>query len=71
MLKPHILVRDPDLIKDVIITNFNSFRDNDSNLSKKHDPLTAQNPFFVIDEEWTEKRKTMIPAFSQLKVCTD
>lgn len=68
MLKPAILARDPDLIKDILITNFNSFRDNDNYLSKKHDPLTATNPFFVRDDEWRESRKTLMPAFSQNKV---
>lgn len=68
MLKPAILARDPDLIKDIMITNFNSFRDNDIVLSKKHDPLIASNPFFTRDEEWRDGRKMIIPAFSQNKV---
>lgn len=67
-MKPAIMARDPDFIKDVLITNFNSFRDNDNNLSKKHDPLTATNPFFTRDDEWRESRKTILPAFSQNKV---
>lgn len=68
MLKPAILARDPDLIKDILITNFNSFRDNDAYLSKKNDPLSATNPFFVSDDEWRTSRKTIVPAFSQSKV---
>lgn len=60
--------RDPDLIKDVLISEFNSFRSNDFNLSKKYDPLLAPNPFFTVDDEWREGRKTIIPAFSQNKV---
>ena len=68
MFKPAILVRDPDLVKDIMITNFNSFRDNDVALSKKHDPLIASNPFFTRDEEWREGRKMILPAFSQSKV---
>ncbi|XP_055306508.1 probable cytochrome P450 6a13 [Sitodiplosis mosellana] len=68
MLKPTILARDPDLIKDIMITNFNSFRDNDFALSKKHDPLFASNPFFTRDEEWREGRKMILSAFSQSKI---
>lgn len=67
-MRPAIVARDPDLIKDVLITEFNSFRSNDFNLSKKYDPLLATNPFFTVDDEWREGRKTLIPAVSQNKV---
>lgn len=67
-MQPAILVRDPDLIKDIMITEFNKFRDNDFKLSKKQDPLTATNPFFVKDDAWRENRKRMLPVFSQTKV---
>lgn len=68
MMRPSIVVRDPDLIKDILITEFDSFRANDFNLSRKYDPLLAQNPFFNIDDDWREGRKTIIPAFSQSKI---
>lgn len=68
MLKPSIVARDPDFIKDVLITNFNSFRANDIYVSKKNDPLLATNPFFSVDDEWRESRKTILPAFTQSKV---
>lgn len=47
MLKPAILARDTEFIKDILTTNFNSFRNNDTNVSKIFDPLTATNPFFA------------------------
>lgn len=68
MLRPAIIARDPDLIKDILITNFNKFRNNDFLLSKKQDPLSANIPFFAKDEEWKESRKTILPAFSTNKV---
>lgn len=68
MLKPEIVARDPDLIKDILITNFNSFRDNDSKLSKRFDSLLAVDPFFTRDEEWKEGRKQITPIFSSSKV---
>lgn len=68
LMKPAIMARDPDFIKDILITNFNCFRDNDVHLSKKYDPLTATNPFFVRDDEWRTSRKTILPAFSHIKV---
>lgn len=67
-MTPSIVARDPDLIKDILITEFNSFRSNDFKLSRKYDPLLATNPFFVSDDEWREGRKSILPAFSQNKV---
>lgn len=54
MLQPAIILCDPDLIKDILITNFNHFRNNEFQVSKKHDPLSAISPFFSKDEEWQE-----------------
>lgn len=68
LLKPAIVARDSDLIKDIMITKFNCFRNNDFNVSKKHDPLIAQNPFFTRDDEWKEGRKLVTPIYSSSKV---
>lgn len=70
MLKPAILVRDPDLIKDLVTTNFYSFHNNDAVISKRYDSLSATNPFFKGGDEWREARKTISPMFSQSKVNT-
>lgn len=46
LLKPGIVVRDAELVKNVMNKDLTSFQDNDHKLSKKNDPLLAQNPFF-------------------------
>lgn len=63
-----MVLRDLDIINDILTTNFNSFRNNDANVSKKYDPLSAINPFFIDDNDWREARKSLIPMFSQSKV---
>lgn len=68
MLKPAILIIDPDLIRNVLITDFHYFRENDIYLSLKNDPLLAANPFFRRDKEWRESRHIILPAFTQIKV---
>lgn len=68
MWKPAILVRDPDLIKDMVATNFNSFHINDTNVSKRYDPLMAASPFFKENDEWRDARKTVSSLFSPSKV---
>lgn len=68
-MRPSIVARDPDLIKDILTGEFNSFRYNDMKLSQKYDPLMAINPFILRDNEWKDGRKIILPALSQSKVC--
>jgi hypothetical protein len=42
-----LLIRDPDLIKSVLVTDFTSFHDNDFNFEEKNDPAIAMNPFAI------------------------
>lgn len=70
MLKPAILVRDPDLIRNITTTDFYSFHRNDVAISKRYDPLSANDPAFAVGDKWRESRKTMSPMFSQSKVNT-
>lgn len=71
LLKPSIIARDPELLKDILITNFNSFRNNDVAISKKYDKLGATNPFVKEDDDWRDARKSVSPMFSQIKVSTN
>lgn len=67
-LQPAIVLRDPDLIKDVLIKDCSSFHANDIHLDKKHDPLLATNPFLTTDEDWKRGRSILVPIFSANKV---
>lgn len=54
---PGVIIRDPDLVKSVLQTNFSSFRDNFLALNEKNDPILAKNPFFTRDPDlWKERR---------------
>lgn len=63
---------EPEVVKDVLIRKFNVFRNNPFTdmIDPKNDPLFAQNPFFLKDDEWKEKRAEITPAFTtnRLKV---
>ncbi|XP_058800346.1 cytochrome P450 6j1-like [Phymastichus coffea] len=57
MQQPGIILRDPDLVKSVLQTNFSSFNSNVMSLSEKHDPVLAKNPFFTRDPHlWRPRR---------------
>lgn len=68
MMQPGIILRDPDIIKDVLIKEFPSFHKNDFVMSENVDPVMATNPFVRIDDEWRHSRKTIAPAFSPNRV---
>lgn len=69
LVKPEILVRDPDLIKDILVKNYHSFRKNGLfPFSEDYDPVILKNPFFAVDEIWKESRRRILQAFSSGKV---
>lgn len=68
LLKPGIVVRGAELVKNVMIKDFASFQANDHNITKKSDPLFAQNPFFLNGDEWQAERKSITPTISPAKV---
>ena len=68
--QPTVVLRDPDLIKDVLIKDFNSFHQNDMFVDEKADPLLANNPFVVTGERWKRSRNMLAPLFTASKVIT-
>ncbi|XP_058805367.1 cytochrome P450 6k1-like [Phymastichus coffea] len=58
--RPGILVRDPEIVKRVLQTDFPSFHANLVTLSERNDPVLVNNPFFVSDHELWKKRRTRI-----------
>lgn len=48
------MVRDLDLIKNILIKDFSSFQDNDMDVT--HDELFAKNPFILKGNAWKAAR---------------
>ena len=65
---PFLIIRDPDLIKEITIKSFSHFRDNDVEIDKKVDPIFGRNPFVLKGEEWKVVRAQLTPAFTSGKV---
>lgn len=68
MNHPAILVRDLEIIKDIMSTNFASFYNNDFVVNPELDPLISNNPFAAVGENWKMARTTMAPLFTAAKV---
>ncbi|XP_044268123.1 probable cytochrome P450 28a5 [Tribolium madens] len=65
---PILLVRDPELLKEITIKSFQHFRDNDIDVDKKHDPLFGRNPFALRGDEWKTVRGQLTPGFTSGKM---
>ncbi|XP_065352450.1 cytochrome P450 9e2-like [Cloeon dipterum] len=65
---PAILVRDPELIKHVLVKDFSSFHDNDVHINEKVDPMLAYNIFSIHGPKWKFLRQRLAPAFTTGKI---
>jgi len=48
--QPMLLIRDPEIVKSVLVKDFNSFHDNDNVSGFDVDPLVGRNPFILTGE---------------------
>lgn len=70
LLDPVLVVRDPQLVKIVLQSNFSSFHKNALTVRKDLDPLFSRNPFFSYGDEWSRSRKRLTWAFSNVRLKT-
>jgi hypothetical protein len=49
--QPMLLIRDLEIIKSVLVKDFNSFHDNDIQADPETDPLFGRNPFVLTGEK--------------------
>ena len=66
--RPVLIVRDPNLVKIVLQSNFSSFHENGHKIVPEADPLLSKNPFFCYGETWSTSRKRLTYAFSNVRL---
>lgn len=68
--EPRLLILDPGMVKDVMITHFKHFQASEFNsvLDGSSDRLFGGHPFFLSGDKWKEFRANIAPAFSNSKV---
>ena len=59
-----LIIRDLDLVKSILVTNFSTFNKNDFTVDPKLDPLLAYNPFIVPGDDWKTARSMLTPLFT-------
>lgn len=65
---PLVLLRDPELIKDVMVKDFEHFPDHRTFASEDIDPLFGKNVFSLRGNRWKEMRNTLSPSFTASKM---
>lgn len=67
--RPILLIREPEIVKSVLQTNFASFGENPFELScPEKDELFSLNPFFVKGDKWKKARAPLTNSFSSMKL---
>lgn len=67
-LGPMIILRDPELIKEITIKHFDHFTDHMSYLSDELDPLFSKNLFFLRGNKWRDYRAVLSATFTGSKM---
>lgn len=67
--KPVLFIHDPEMVKDILVTNFNSFTDRPRYVDEKKDPISA-HLFNLAGQKWRDWRFKLSPVFSSGKLKT-
>lgn len=65
--KPILLIRDADLARKIMTTDFNSFHDRGLYVDEKNDPMSG-NIFVLPGQRWRALRAKLTPAFTSGKL---
>ncbi|XP_012059255.1 PREDICTED: cytochrome P450 9e2-like [Atta cephalotes] len=65
---PSVLLRDPELIRDVMVRDFEHFPDHRSFVDESVEPLFGKNIFSLRGDRWKEMRNTLSPSFTASKM---
>ncbi|XP_063915540.1 cytochrome P450 9e2-like [Zophobas morio] len=66
--RPSLLVKDPDLIKQITVKDFDHFLDHRSLIPEDSEPLWSKNLFALTGKAWRDMRSTLSPAFTSSKM---
>ncbi|KAJ3654759.1 hypothetical protein Zmor_013927 [Zophobas morio] len=66
--KPCLLLRDPEVIKRILITDFQYFFDRNVLNNKRDDPIGTHMLFFLKNPDWKEMRTKITPVFTSSKM---
>jgi cytochrome P450 family 6 len=66
--KPSLVIRDLELVKDVLVKDFHTFMDRTISADENHDPLLANSMGLTKGKLWRQLRRNLSPAFTLGKI---
>ncbi|KAK5641883.1 hypothetical protein RI129_010430 [Pyrocoelia pectoralis] len=66
--KPVLVIKDPELIKQITVKDFDHFIDHNEIMTEECEPLWGKNLFSLKGERWKEMRATLSPSFTSSKM---
>jgi cytochrome P450 len=66
--KPSLLIRDPDLVKNILVKDFQNFMDRTFSVDDTFDPLFGKNLASLKGQIWRHLRTNLTAAFSSRKI---
>lgn len=67
-LQPTLVIRDPDLLKQIMVKEFDSFVDHNEIIPPGIDEMWSRGIFALKGERWRDMRSTLSPAFTSSKM---
>lgn len=67
-LNPNLLIRDLDLIKQLLVNDLDYFTDHPHLIWEETDPLWSQNLFFLKGKKWKQKRTTLSLLYTEIQI---
>ncbi|KAB0794243.1 hypothetical protein PPYR_13863 [Photinus pyralis] len=68
LARPVLAIRDPELIKQITVKDFDHFIDHSQFVPEECEPLWGKNLFSLKGERWKEMRATLSPSFTSSKM---
>ncbi|XP_017777370.1 PREDICTED: cytochrome P450 9e2-like [Nicrophorus vespilloides] len=66
--RPILVIKDPDLIKQLLVKQFSNFVNRIDIINKDMDPFLGNSLLFLHNEDWKTMRSTLSPAFTGSKM---
>ncbi|XP_063915545.1 cytochrome P450 9e2-like [Zophobas morio] len=66
--QPILLIKDPDLIKQITVKDFDHFLDHRNVFPEDSEPIFSKNLFALSGKKWRDMRSTLSPAFTSSKM---
>ncbi|KAF5284549.1 hypothetical protein FQA39_LY16999 [Lamprigera yunnana] len=66
--KPGLVIRDPQMVKNILNRDFHIFHDNELIIDETVDPIGSRNPFVLKGEMWKTVKNQVTPCFTTKKL---